>query len=158
MSSCISSKSLVFLFVLYFSFNGLSPLCCFFLATRPICTREKVHKRCITELQISFGSIGYLRNLIILNCVLVKSIAYFYFFTPRFLWLQMMSSMYFLLNVAIGNLPAYIYSLTLFAFLGHQTSRFYHISEANLVPLLIFIARIDGYTLLVSLPCFSAKY
>ena len=54
MSSCISSKSLVFLFVLYFSFNGLSPLCCFFLATRPICTRERVHKRCITELQISF--------------------------------------------------------------------------------------------------------
>ena len=53
-----------------------------------------------------------------------------------------MSPMFFLLNVAIGNLPAYIYSLTSFAFLEHQTSGFYHTSEANLVPLLIFIARI----------------
>ena len=51
-----------------------------------------------------------------------------------------MSAMFFLLNVAIGNSPAYIYSLTLFAFLEHQTSEFYHTSEANLVPLLIFIA------------------
>ena len=53
-----------------------------------------------------------------------------------------MSAMFFLLNVAIGNSPAYIYSLTSFAFLEHQTSRFYHTSEANLVPLLIFITRI----------------
>ena len=53
-----------------------------------------------------------------------------------------MSTMFFLLNVAIGNLPAYIYSLTPFAFLEHQTSGFYHTSEANLVPLLISIARI----------------
>ena len=51
-----------------------------------------------------------------------------------------MSAMFFLLNVAIGNSPAYIYSLTPFPFLEHQTSRFYHTSEANLVPLLIFIA------------------
>ena len=45
-------------------------------------------------------------------------------------------------NVPIGNSPAYIYSLTRFAFLEHQTSGFYHTTEANLVPLLIFIARI----------------
>ena len=57
----------------------------------------------ISELQISFGvnwvlvSIGYLCNLIILNCVLAKSIAYF--FLPhvfcRNLWLQIMSAMFF---------------------------------------------------------------
>ena len=35
-----------------------------------------------------------------------------------------------------------IYSLTLFVFLEHQTSGFYHTAEANLVPLLIFIAQI----------------
>ena len=52
-----------------------------------------------------------------------------------------MSAMFFLLNVAIGNSPAYIYSLTPFDFLELQTSGFYHTSEANLVPLLIFIAR-----------------
>ena len=50
-----------------------------------------------------------------------------------------MSAIFFLLNVAIMNLPAYIYSLTPFVFLEHQTSGFYHTSEANLVPLLIFI-------------------
>ena len=94
------------------------------------------------ELQISLGSIGYFHILIILNCVLAKSIVYFYFFTPHFLWLQIMYPMFFLLNVAIGNLPACIYSLTLFAFLEHQTSRFNYTSEAYLVPLLIFIARI----------------
>ena len=54
-----------------------------------------------------------------------------------------MSTLFFLLNVAIENSPAYIYSLTLFVFLEHQTSRFYHTSEANLVPLLILIARIQ---------------
>ena len=96
----------------------------------------------VAELQISFGSIGYLRNLFILNYVLAKSIACFYIFTQHFLWLQIMSAMFFLLNVAIGNSSAYIYSLTLFAFLEHQTSGFYHSSEANLVPLLIFMARI----------------
>ena len=65
-----------------------------------------------------------------------------------------MSAMFFLLNVAIRNWPAYIYSLTSFVL----TSRFYHTSEANLVPLLIFILWL-GYTLLVSLPCFfCAKY
>ena len=48
--------------------------------------------------------------------------------------------MFFLSNVAIGNLPAYIYSLTPFAFLEEQTSGLYQTSEANLVPLLIFIA------------------
>ena len=51
-----------------------------------------------------------------------------------------MSAMFFLLNIAIGNLAAYIYSLKSFAFLEHQTSWFYHTSEANLIPLLIFIA------------------
>ena len=66
----------------------------------------------------------------------------FYFFTPRLLWLQIMSPMFFLLTIAIGNLPAYIYSLTQFAFLEHQTRGFYHTSEANLVPLLIVIAQI----------------
>ena len=53
-----------------------------------------------------------------------------------------MSAMFFLFNVAIGNSPANIYSLTLFAFLEHQTRGFYNTSEANPVPLLIFIARI----------------
>ena len=48
--------------------------------------------------------------------------------------------MFFLLNVAIGNSPAYIYSLTPFASLEHQTSGFCHTSVSNLVPLLIFIA------------------
>ena len=57
--------------------------------------------------------------------------------------------MFYLLNVAIGNSPAYIYSLTPFTFLEHQTSGFYHTSEANISL---------GYTLLVSLPFFSAKY
>ena len=71
-----------------------------------------------------------------INCL------FFYFFTPCVLWLQLMSAMFFLLNVAIMNLPAYSYSLTPFAFLEHQTSGFYHTSEANLVPLLIFIPRI----------------
>ena len=46
-----------------------------------------------------------------------------------------MSAMCFLLNVAMGNSPA----LTSFACLEHQTSGFYHTSEANLIPLLIFI-------------------
>ena len=65
------------------------------------------------------------------------------FFLPHvFLWLQIKPALFFLLNVAIGNSPAYIYSLTLFAFLEHQTSGFYHTSEANLVPLLTIIARI----------------
>ena len=50
--------------------------------------------------------------------------------------------MFFLLNAAIGNLPAYIYSLTSFAFLEHQTSGIYHTSETNIVPLLRFIAGI----------------
>ena len=61
-----------------------------------------------------------------------------------------------LLNVAIGNLPAYIYSLTQFAFLEHQTSGFYHTSEADLVLLLIFIPRIHiaSFTSMF----FSAKY
>ena len=53
-----------------------------------------------------------------------------------------MSAMFFLLNVAIGHLPAYIYSLTLFAFLDHQNRGFYHTSETNIVPLLIHIAQI----------------
>ena len=87
--------------------------------------------------------------------VLAKSIAYFYFFTPRFLWLQVMSAMFFVLNVAIGNSPAYIYSLTPFAFLEHQTRGFNYTSEANFVPLLIFITRthIASFTSI-----FSAKY
>ena len=67
----------------------------------------------------------------------------FLFFSPHFLWLQIMSAMFFLLNVAIGNSPAYIYSLTPFAFLEHQTSVFYDNSEANFAPLLIFIAWIN---------------
>ena len=71
------------------------------------------------------SSIAYLQNQL---CI--------YLFLPHVL----MSAMFFLLNVAIGNLPAYIYSLTSFAFLEYQTSGFYHTSEANLVPLLIFIA------------------
>ena len=68
-----------------------------------------------------------------------------------------MSAMFFLLNVAIGNSPAYIYSLTTFAFLEHQKSGFYHTSEANLVPQLIFIARthIASFT---SMFFSSAKY
>ena len=66
----------------------------------------------------------------------------FIFSTPRFLWLQIMSAIFFLLNVAIENSPTYINSLTPFAFLEHQTSGFYHTSEANLLPLLILIARI----------------
>ena len=78
-------------------------------------------------------SIAYLQN----------QLRNFYFFTPRFLWLQIMLAMFFLLNVAIGNSSAYIYSLTPLAFLEHQTSRFYHTSEANLVPLLIFITPIQ---------------
>ena len=53
-----------------------------------------------------------------------------------------MSAMFFLLNVAIVNLPAYIYSLAPFAFHENQTSGFDHTSEGNLVPLLIFIAQI----------------
>ena len=65
------------------------------------------------------------------NCV-------FLFFTPHFLWLQIMSTMFFVLKVDIRNLTAYIYSLTLFAFLELQsiklTSGFYYTSEANLVP------------------------
>ena len=56
----------------------------------------------------------------------------------------------FLLNVAIRNFPAYIYSLTPFAFLEHETRGFYHTSEANLVPLLIFIE--------FHFHVFSAKY
>ena len=52
------------------------------------------------------------------------------------------AAMFFLINVANGNLPVYIYSLTQFAFLEHQTSGFYHTPEANLVPLLIFISGI----------------
>ena len=50
--------------------------------------------------------------------------------------------MFFLLNVAISNSPAYIYSLTPFAFQEHQTRGFHHTPEANLVPLLIFDAQI----------------
>ena len=96
----------------------------------------------MTELQINFwvnwvftqSDYSQLRTCKI-NCV-------FLFVYPTFLWLQIMSAMFFLLNVAIGNSPAYIYSLTQFAFLEHQTSGFYHTSEANLVPLLIFITRI----------------
>ena len=58
--------------------------------------------------------------------------------------LSAVSAMFFILNVAIGNLPAYIYSLTSFAFQEHQTSGFYHTSETNIIPLLIFIARIHN--------------
>ena len=95
------------------------------------------------ELQISFwvnwvftqSDYSQLRTCKI-NCV-------FLFFLPQvFLWLQIISAMFFLLNVAIRSLSAYIYSLTLFAFHEHQTSGFYHTSEAYLVPLLIVIARI----------------
>ena len=80
-----------------------------------------------------------------INCV-------FFLFT----WLQIMSAMFFLLNVAIENSPAYIYSLTPFAFLEHQTRGFYHTSEANLVPLLILIAciHIASFTSMF----FSSKY
>ena len=87
-----------------------------------------------TELQISFW----------VNWVFTQpdySQLRIFIFYPTFLCLQIMSAMFFLLNVAIGNSPAYIYSLTQFAFLEHQTSGFYHTFEANLVPLLIFIAR-----------------
>ena len=79
-------------------------------------------------------SIAYLRNQL---CI----------FIPRFLWLQLFD----LLNVAIWNSPVYIYSLTPFAFLEHQTSGFYHTSEANLVPYWYLLL---GHTLLVSLSCF----
>ena len=50
----------------------------------------------------------------------------------------------------------HIYSLTSFAFLEYQTSGFYHTSEANLVPLLIFIAQIHiaSFTSMF----FSVKY
>ena len=80
----------------------------------------------------------------------------FIFFTPHFLWLQIMSAMLFLLNVAIGNSPAYIDSLTPFACLEHQTSGLNHTSEAYLHPLLIFIAltHIASFTSMF----FSAKY
>ena len=63
-----------------------------------------------------------------------------------------MSAMFFLLNVAIRNSPAYIYSdnsLTPLAFLEHQT-------EAYLIALLIFIARIHIASFIFMF--FSAKY
>ena len=70
-----------------------------------------------------------------------------------------MYAMFFLLNLAIWNLPAHIYSLTSFAFLEHQTSGFNYTSEANLVPLLIFIARIHiaSFTFMLLSPCFFLK-
>ena len=96
-------------------------------------------------------SIGYLRNLIILNCLLAKSIAFFFYPTFFVVTNIIISTMFFLLNVAIGNLPAYIYSLTSFAFLEHPNSGFCHTSETNILP---FWYLSLGYTLLVSLPCF----
>ena len=95
-----------------------------------------------TELQISFWVNWVFRQPDYSQLRTCKINCVFLFFTPRFLWLQIMSAMFFLLNVAIGNLPAYIYSLTPFALLEHQISGFYHTSVANLVFLLIFIARI----------------
>ena len=55
-----------------------------------------------------------------------------------------------------SRIRLHIYSLTSFAFLAYQTSGFDHTSEANLFPLLIFIARIHiaSFTSMF----FSAKY
>ena len=72
----------------------------------------------------TFGSFGYLRHLVILNCVLVKTIAYLRHF---FLWLHV-----FLLHEAIRNVFAYLFtpiSIKLADFI---------VPEANLIPLLTF--------------------
>ena len=71
----------------------------------------------------------------------IESRLYFYFFYP----------MFFCYNTTMSAMFSYSFSSS--TFLEYQTSRFYHTCtyEANLVPLLTFIARIHfaNYTLIV---------
>ena len=54
----------------------------------------------------AFGAIGYLRNLVILNCVLAKTIAYF--FKKIYATFLAVITYVFLLNDAIANVPTYL--------------------------------------------------
>ena len=93
----------------------------------------------LTELQIRFWVNGYIVILIIFNCVLAKTTAYFYwvFFYPTFFCeIRLNVCHVFFLNEAIENLHAYL-------LLKYQTIGFCHTTKANLVPLLTYVSRIN---------------
>ena len=69
----------------------------------------------------SAGSIGYLRSLVIFNCVLAKTIAYFQIFLGHIFFCDYTFSY----CMKPSGMCLHIYSLTSSAFLKYQTSRFY---------------------------------
>ena len=80
--------------------------------------------------------------LIFLNCILAKTIGYF-FFPYVFFFVITHNVCHVLFNEAIGNWPTYLFTLIvcLSYNLEYQTSRFYHTSEANLVPMSTFVSQ-----------------
>ena len=93
----------------------------------------------IQSSRLAFRSIKYLHKLIILNCLLAKTIAYFVF-TPHFyLWLHIMSAI-FINWMKPSGIRLHIYSDSLSVFLEYRTRGFYRSSGANLILLLTFVA------------------
>ena len=81
-----------------------------------------IEERLLREVTMWKETIGYLRNLVILNCVHAKTIVYFHiFFTPR----SFFCDYTFSYCMKPSGMCLHIYSLPLSAILKYQTSGLY---------------------------------